>query len=272
MKLKSNKPNLSTALKSVPTITKQIQKGQWDLLKYNLKNGLLNRFKFPYPIEKMNSFFDKLPDTNSIGPQYLDIKEKIAIMTFDDIYDEEICQYEDSIDACSTFFLLSYELSKKINNINRDLQLHFDKRYSTLPKQKRIVSKLTNSNITINRNHTLWWDYSHFDLLYLALNGIKADSTQSGIKPYRLCVQGKLLPIWEIPYSVCDSSNILSATLNISNSTELLFKKGVTPIVGLFHPQNKNKSNWKDFYKYAKKYNYNLMTMSDFYNKYLKGN
>ena len=45
----------------------------------------------------------------------LEIKEKIAIMTHDDVFDDEIYNYEKSIGAKSTFFLLSYELNKKLD-------------------------------------------------------------------------------------------------------------------------------------------------------------
>lgn len=240
-------------------------------LKYHLKNSLLNKLRFQFPEQQMLDFFGKLPSTKHADNKYLNLKDKIAIMTFDDEFDEEIYRYEKEVHARSTFFLLSYKLRKKIAKPGLDLQLHFDKRYSQINKQIGQFKKFVAKNPIANRNHTLWWKHNHHDLLYLAMNGIKIDSSLVGIKPFRLCVQGKILPIWEVPFNVCDSPNVLSAPYSTARDMKSLFVRKVTPIVGLFHPYLKHRSDWKDFYKYADKHNYKMMTLAEFYNVYLRG-
>jgi len=265
------KPNLKTALKASPTLFRELFKGNFSFLKYYIKNGIIERFKFAFPSEDMVKFFNSLPNTNFVENKYLKLRDKVAIMTYDDVFDEEIYSYERSKSAKSTSFLLSYKTDKKINRQGLDLQLHFDNRYSSLVQQKEKIRQITGKMPLINRNHSLWWSYTHLELLNLALHGIKVDSTLAGNRPFRLCVQGKLLPIWEVPFNVCDSQSVISGPVRIPRYMKALFAKKITPIVGLFHPHLKHKSGWKDFYKYADKYNYKLMTMTEFYNKYLKG-
>jgi len=269
-KNQKSKYSIATVVRASPILLKELFRGNFPLLKYYLKNAMADRLKFKYPEQDMENFFNKLPSANCVGNRYLEIKDKIAIMTFDDCYDKEIYDYEKTIGTKSTLFLLSYEADNKIDNLDLDVQIHFDMRYSSIGKQINKIRELTGKEPIINRNHTLWWKHNHHDLIYLALNGIKVDSTLSGTKPFRLCVQGKLLPIWEVPFNVCDSESVLSAPYNLTGSMESLFAKGITPVVGVFHPHLKHKSKWKDFYKYADKHNYRLMTMVEFYEKYLR--
>jgi len=79
------------------------------------------------------------------------------------------------------------------------------------------------------------------------MNGIKVDSTLPGIKPFRLCIEGKLLHVWEVPFSVCDSRNFRGIPFNIANNIGKIFSDGINPIVGVFHPHNKHTFQWKIF-------------------------
>lgn len=267
--MKVSKTSIGTAIKSSPELLKELFKGDLRMLNYHVKTGLIERLRFKFPKEKMISYFDRLPETNCIGNKHLEIKEKVAIMTFDDVFDEEIYEYEKSINAKSAFFLLSYKLDHIKKDV--DLQLHYDARYSQIEKQLDKFEKLTGKKPIASRHHTLWWTHTHLEMIYLAMNGVKVDSSLPGIKPFRLCINGKLLPVWEVPFSVCDSPSVLSAPYGIPSKMETLFEKKISPIVGLFHPYLKQQSRWKDFYKFAKKHGYKFMTITEFYNKYLKG-
>ncbi|MBL6992071.1 MAG: hypothetical protein ISR65_19970 [Bacteriovoracaceae bacterium] len=268
----SLRPNFRTVTKALPYLIKLILKRDRLMASYQIKNHILERLRFDFPKDSMRDFFDKLPDTNEVGNKYLELDKKIAIMTYDDVFDEEILDYEKKIGGSSTFFLLSYMLKNNMENINSDLQIHFDKRYSLLEDQIKTFRNFVGKSPPLaNRNHTLWWGYNQYEMMYLALNGIKIDSTLPGTKPFRLCVEGKLLPIWEVPFNVCDSKSVFSAPYNTASKMESLFSKNVSPVVGVFHPQSKTDSKWKDFYDLSKKHDYKLMTMADFYKFFLKG-
>ena len=119
------KPSLKTALKASPTLVRELFKGNFSFLRYYIKNGILERFKFPFPTEDMISFFDKLPETDFVENRYLELHDKVAIMTYDDTFDGDIYSYEKSINAKSTSFLLSYKMKEKAN-ADSDFQIHFD--------------------------------------------------------------------------------------------------------------------------------------------------
>ena len=109
------------------------------------------------------------------------------------------------------------------------------------------------------------------------MHGIKVDTTLLNGKPFKLCVQNRLLPIWEIPYTIVDYpyvdvNNIVCCTYNVSQEMEDIFKRGKTPLIGLFHSYLKEKTQWKLFFELALKYNYKIMNMKQFYELYLTTN
>ncbi len=215
-----------------------------------------------------------LPITESTSNISLELNEPIAIMTHDDEFDGEMYEYEKAHGYKSTSFLLT----NKINEINQDadIQLHYDMtREEWVDKQIEEFKQKTNQIPIINRNHRVFWRESHLDLANLSMNGIKVDSSLLNQKPFKLCVQSRILPIWEVPYNVVDEPYVditknVHCTYNVSAKMEDLFSKAHTPIVGLFHPYLKDKTNWKKFFDLVDKYKYKLMTMTEFYEKYLK--
>lgn len=225
--------------------------------------------------EDMLSFYKTLPKTNNFGKEYLQIKDKIAIMTHDDNFDMEMYEYGRNQGVEPTFFILTNEIDN-FDGFRGDLQLHYNKEYSeNLGEQVKKFEILFNKKSIINRNHRFWVREDHLDLAHLSMNGIMVDSSKVGYKPFRLNVQGKLLPIWEVPFSIIDYPCInvethITCGYNVFPNMEDAFKKGITPIVALFHPYLKDKTNWKNFYKLVKNYKYKLMNMSQFYEVYLK--
>ncbi len=224
--------------------------------------------------EEIIKFFSSLPEANNTQDQVYNCKEKIAIMTHDDTFDQEMFDYEKSLGLGSTFFLLTNKI--KEFDKSADLGLHYDKEMDkTLSEQIEEFKKKTQITPKINRNHRLWWRGDHLDLLHLSMNGIKADSTKVGIKPYKLCVQGKILPIWEIPFSISDQGYVSLESnshivYNKASKMEHLFEEEITPLTALFHPYLKKETEWKRFYELADKHSYKILTISEFYGKYLQ--
>ena len=106
------------------------------------------------------------------------------------------------------------------------------------------------------------------------MHGLKIDTTlQYGHSPYRVCVQGRLLPIWEVPFQVVDvgfvdATQYCHPVYNVA-PMEQLFALGKTPIVGLFHPYLKQHTNWRGFFELAERHGYTVLTMSQLYARYL---
>lgn len=226
--------------------------------------------------DKLIEYMNSLPITDEPENIYLDLKDPVAIMTHDDYFDREMYEYEKENGFTSTFFLLTNQIKEKEFDISADLQLHYD-----MSRKEWIEAQIEEfkSNVKkiprFNRNHRVFWRENHLDLANLAMHGIKADCSLLNSKPFKLCVQNRILPIWEVPYTIVDEPYVditknVYCTYNVSSRMEDAFAKGQTPLVALFHPYLKDKTYWKKFFEYAEKYSYKIMNMSEFYEKYLK--
>jgi len=224
----------------------------------------------------MLKFFESLPIVERVGHRVLDIDDKVAIMTHDDTYDEEFDDFEQKYGYTSTTFIFHHRINNNALRSKMDMQIHYNKfsQYA-LADQIESFTKAFRKKPTINRNHRLWWRESHLDLAHLAMHGIEVDSTLIGVRPFQLVAEQRLYPIWEVPFSITDPGaislkNSASCAHNLAINMETLFKKQSTPIVGLFHPYLKQKSQWKEFFAFAEKYKYKIMNMSQFKKSYLK--
>ncbi|MCK5547665.1 MAG: hypothetical protein KAI64_01530 [Thermoplasmata archaeon] len=229
-----------------------------------------------FPKDEIIDFYRSLPVTDFVDNIYPEVNDKIVIITHDDIYDDETSQIEKSYGVESTYFLLSYKL-EKFKNALGDMQFHFDKGHDSLGKQLAQFKENASFTPIANRNHRFWWRSDNLDLAYLSLNGFKVDSSKIGIKPYLPCVEGRILPIWEVPFSVYDFSVVdsLHAGYRIPQKFDLLFEKEITPIVALFHPipvakEFNIKFELEEFIKLGKQHNYKFMTISSFFKEILK--
>ncbi len=159
--------------------------------------------------EDMIDYFRKLPLVNEIESRYLTVNEPIAIMTHDDSFDMEFETYEQKHGYTSTTFIFQHKITDAGKSAKTDMQIHYSKfSHLTLHEQIQKFKEKLNKNPTINRTHRLWWRESHLDLANLAMHGIQVDSTLIGYRPFRLVAQQRLLPIWEVPFSVVDAGAI----------------------------------------------------------------
>ncbi|NQT86649.1 hypothetical protein HQ560_07795 [bacterium] len=222
----------------------------------------------------MLAFYRSLPVVDALEPTPLRLRRKIAILTHDDNFDDEMYEYAREQDYRPTFFLLTSRLRKQYP-ADADLGLHYNKASKhTLREQVALFEDATGRTPTSNRNHRLWWRAAHLDLAHLAMHGIQIDSSQVGLRPFRPVAEQRLLPIWELPLSVCDYPYITvcgatTCTLNAAADMATLFERGVTPIVGLFHPYLKQRTRWKDFYALAADHGYMLMNVRQFHDAHL---
>lgn len=225
---------------------------------------------------EMIEFMKTLPVTDENENIYLDLDDPIAIMTHDDYFDREMYEYEKDHAFTSTFFLLTDQIKEKGFDGKADLQLHYDmSREEWIGAQIKEFEAQVKRKPLFNRNHRVLWRENHLDLANLAMHGIKADFSLLNSKPFKLCVQNRILPIWEIPYSIVDEPYVdvtknVYCTYNVSGRMEDLFAKGQTPLVALFHPYLKEQTHWKKFFDLASEYGYKIMNAIEFYEKYLK--
>ena len=126
------------------------------------------------------------------------------------------------------------------------------------------------------RIHRLFWRADNFDFPLLVLNGFLIDSSKIGTTPYKPCISGKVLPIWEVPIAVNDipANDTLIALYNVAKNIETLFKKGISPIVVNAHPKRIAKAHmmhscYDEVLSCLGKYDYNCLNLTEFYQKYL---
>lgn len=106
------------------------------------------------------------------------------------------------------------------------------------------------------------------------MNGILVDTTLIGTRPYLPVIDGKIIPIWEVPFCITDRSDRFMASYCPSKDYETPFKYGLSPIVVLSHPfgvcQRYNlKSCFYDCVELSQKYGYKITNLSEFYKKFL---
>ena len=223
--------------------------------------------------ERMTAFVRGLTTGDYPGDTTLTVTQRVAIMTHDDYFDREMYDWEQEHGHRSTWFLLSDEI--KDFDPAADLQLHYKmERRAWVGEQIDEFAQRVGRLPIANRNHRMFWRGGHLDFANLAMHGIRVDSTLGHDAGFRPCVDNRLLPIWELPYSVADPPHVdatrgIYPTYNTVRPMRDLFRWGCTPLVGLFHPQLKNQTDWKRFYEYADCYGYRLMTVSEFHAEYL---
>lgn len=238
------------------------------------KEGPIKEASYYYPAKRINEFMKRLPETDETESLFAHIPDKVFVMTHDDIYDVKMAIIEQEYRVKSTWFLLANSLAQTPKP-DADVQLHFDKERNSLPNQIQLFERIFHKRPIFGRNHRLLWRADNFDFPYLALNGFKADSTKIGVKPYRVCINGKILPIWEIPFSITDSpTDKIMALYNVAKNVETMFVKEVTPITILAHPFSVVKekglqSCFQEVLECSQRYGYKSMNMTEFYNKYL---
>jgi len=210
-----------------------------------------------------------------VEPQYLDPPtERIALVTHDDEFDPRLHAREKDLGVESTWFLLTRKLNEEIPN-GLDVQLHFDKEAGTIEQQIAAFRTRFGGAPVFNRTHRLLWRADNFDFPLLASHGIAVDSTRIGTRPYRPCIEGRLLPIWELPISVVDIPLNLKAIYNVGSSPSAPFHAGVSPVVILSHPasvceRHLFKSCFDEAIDAASACGYRFLNLSDFYDRYLR--
>lgn len=232
---------------------------------------------YMYPGKKIQDFVTRLPVTRKVGNFEARITDHVFVMTHDDEYDESLARSETRSNIRSTFFLLSHRIPLKADySEDLDIQLHFDKAHSVLDNQVAEFAAKTGRYPFINRVHRLYWRSDYIDLAFLSTNGFLVDSTKIGMVPYRLNVNGRLLPIWEVPVMFSDgpSDGRLMSSWSVAADIETAFVKGKTPIVASCHPPEivRSKmlaSNYFALVENCERYGYKSLSMSDLYTKYL---
>lgn len=239
----------------------------------------MNKFEkaagYWFPEKKITDYYGGLPFSDRTENLYFTPKEKIAIIAVDDFVDHEILRISEWHNVPVTFFVLDTKYEEMVEP--KHIGLHFDKERN-LEGQIKKYNKFFGQYPVLNRTHRFWWRSDNIDLAYLSLNGLRVDSSKIGITPYRLCVEGRLLPIWEIPFSVYDFSvtNSLHAGYRVANSFEDLIDRSATPIVTCIHPLRFQKKHGIEFdleafIEKALKRGYEFLSMFGFYNRYLNG-
>lgn len=239
-----------------------------------MKEGPQQESGYYYPGKKIQGFMDSLPIADAFQDQYLNpIDGKIVIMTHDDKFDSEIHNIENSLKFESTWFLLSSNFDEHIAE-GIDVQLHFNKETGRLDEQIAAFKNRFGFTPRFNRNHRLLWKSHNFDFPLLSMNGIMVDSTLIGTRPFRPCINGKIILIWEFPFCITDRPKRFMALYNVAGDYEISFKYGLSPIVVLSHPFDicasaDLSSCFYDVLELAQKYNYRIISLSNFYGQYL---
>lgn len=223
--------------------------------------------------DRFLAFMRTLKDEGAVENLVRVIPDKVAVMTHDDEFDTEMYEWEKACGYQSTWFMLKVKQALPDEPI--DFQLHYEmERPEHIGGQIAEFERAVGEKPLANRNHRAFCRAPHLDLANMAMHGIKVDSTfQGGHSPFRLCIQGRLLPIWEVPFQVADvgfvdAMQYCHPVYNVARM-EHLFASGKTPVVGLFHPYLKAHTNWKGFFELAELHGYKVMTMSQLYATYL---
>jgi hypothetical protein len=242
--------------------------------KQGMREGPFQEASYYYPANRIHAYLKTLPVTESCESQFLrPLDQKIVILTHDDQFDPEMFRIEQSQGIRSTWFILAERLGETVP-AEADVHLHFDKESSTLGNQIKTFRAKRGRSPRVNRTHRLLWRANNFDFPLLAMSGIEVDCTLIGTIPYRPLIDGKLLPIWEIPFSITDRTERFMACYSLSADFEVLFKAGLSPIVILSHPfsvcaQHQLDSCFYDVLGLVRRYGYQSMDISSFHEQFL---
>ena len=237
--------------------------------------GPIKENSYFFPASKIVNYLNSLVDLEYYENQYIEnIEQKVMIMTHDDEFDLEMYEKEKEFGFGSTWFLLDSKIEKNLPK-DIDVQIHFNKETGILSDQIERFYNTFNTKPIFNRNHRLLWKSNNFDFPFMALSGILVDSTLIGTKPFRPVIDGKLLPIWELPFCITDITNKFMASYCMSGNLEVPFRKNLSPIIVASHPFDVCKRHNLNscFYKsidLALKYDYQIMDMFSFYKKFLE--
>jgi hypothetical protein len=237
--------------------------------------GPIKEPSYYYPGTPIQEFLRALPATGCFENQLLPpLERKIAILTHDDQFDPQMFEVEQSGGIESTWFLLTREMDREVP-VEADVHLHFDKESATLQEQIMDFRTRFGRSPRFNRVHRLLWRANNFDYPFLAMHGICGDSTTIGTRPFRPTLQGKVLPLWEIPFCMTDRTERFMASYSVAANHEIPFKRGLSPIVILSHPFAVCDCYQLDscFYEaihLIKQYGYEPMNMSRFCDQILK--
>lgn len=237
--------------------------------------GPIQEHSYYFPAEEITRFMQTLPPTDAYEDQYLkEMSEKVVLMTHDDTFDEEMYRIERSMGFESTWFLLTSGMNQDVCE-DADLQIHFNKEESKLSDQIKAFEKRFGRRPRFNRNHRLLWRANNFDFPLLAMHGIIADTSLIGTRAFRPVIHGKILPIWEFPFCISDTTERFMASYSTARNHEIPFINGLSPIVVLSHPfdvcqSHGLKSCFHDVIKYAGKYGYRITSLNSFYEGQLR--
>ncbi len=230
-----------------------------------------------YPKDLLNDLnkYELISNQNDDKIYLNPIKEKVCVLSHDDYFDPNIYEIEQSQNISSTWFILNndyrnVEWSK--NNI--DFQIHLNKEYDMV-HQIESFDRIHNHYPITNRYHRLLWRSDNFDFLYLTRNSIKVDSSKIGVKPYYPIIEGRKIPILELPICISDQPKDMKALWNVFDMPYIPFRKGITPIVVLAHPfqvciEHNLSSCFKTVLLDAKQYEYKIISISQFMEEYVK--
>jgi hypothetical protein len=238
--------------------------------------GPYSESSYYFPAGKIEAFMQNLPETDAFDNEYLDpTEQKIVLMTHDDMFDINMYHIEKSLGLKSTWFLLTKELIREIPE-DADVHIHFDKETGTLSDQIKSFQQRFGFSPRFNRNHRLLWRAHNFDFPLLAMHGICVDTTLIGTRPYRPTINGKILPIWELPFCITDKTERFMATYNVAGNIETPFKNSLSPIVVLSHPFDVCRSHelsscFYDVITLVERYGYQMMDLSSYHDRYLQG-
>ena len=242
----------------------------------NLAGHPIQETSYYYPLMAIREYLKCLPQSDSYRNLVAHVDDRVLVMTHDDQFDATTVEYEKRFGISSTFFLLTPLMVSKADYLGVDVQLHFGKFYASLNRQVSEFFEKTARFPTVNRTHRLYWRSDFFDLAFLAFEGFHVDCTKVGFEPYRLCVDGKVLPIWELPVCISDqpSDGRLVSSWNPAKKIESLFRDSVSPIVVSCHSQSllgalRMRSQFELVCELKEKYHYESLNVSQFHERYL---
>lgn len=227
-----------------------------------MNEGHIKEDSYYFPAFQIQNYLDSLPLTEYLTNNTLLIHDKVVIITHDDQLQD------DWLSENATWFL--HDDHYTFNDVI-DIGIHFDKTVdATFDEQ---INQFENRPI-FNRNHRLLWRSDNFDFPFLAMKGIKIDSSKIGGYPHYPVISSKEIPILELPITILDYPKQFSAGYNINDCIELYFKEEFTPITVLSHPLDICKEKgYVSCYPYiiylSKKYGYKIIDVSTFYGRYV---
>lgn len=236
--------------------------------------GALQEAGYYFPARRLREYLDSIPSSPlAIDPVLLPaLDERIAVMTHDDEFDLRMHEREEALGIESTWFMLTDRLDADLPT-GPDFQIHFDKERGRLGDQIDAFRSWFGVAPRLNRTHRLFWRADNFDFPFLASHGIAADSTRIGTRPYRPIIEGRVLPLWEIPFCAVDTPLNTKAIYNLGDSPSAPFRRGISPAVILAHPpavceRHQFRSCFEETVAAAQANGYRFISLTRFYESY----